>query len=577
MFYVLIYVISCKLHQFIYINMHRESIIGRHILIGCLIFFFTSLESYSLTEKSGNISLKDSAAILNKGYPVIFSGDTLFLIFNKLGSFTAQERAEAISKRIDKIAKEIGFSADSVKILSDENSYNIVYGETIIVSIFQKDANMTGLGTLELAKKYKTEISKSIKQYRKSTGLKIILLDIGIIIVVLIIVYLIIKYFNKLFRYTKTKIIRWKGKYFNGITIKNYELLTAKTQVKAILFINNILHWTLVILLIYLTLPLIFNILPWTKGIADTLFGFVLNPLKKIFLGFWNYLPNLFTIIVVLVVFRYVLKGLAFLKREIEREALKIPGFYPDWANPTYQIIRVLMFAFILVIIFPYLPGSDSPVFKGVSVFLGFLLTFGSAGSLSNVIAGLVLTYMRSFKIGDRVKIGDVTGDIIEKSLLVTRIRTIKNEVITLPNSIIMNSHSINYSSSSQNIGLILHTTVTIGYDAPWRKVHELLNDAAAATDLILKEPAPFVLQTSLDDFFVSYQLNAYTSEPNKQATIYSQLHQNIQDKFNEAGVEIMSPHYGAIRDGNQTAIPRDYLPQDYISPPFKINKDPHS
>ena len=225
----------------------------------------------------------------------------------------------------------------------------------------------------------------------------------------------------------------------------------------------------------------------------------------------------------------------------------------------------------MIIVIFPYLPGSDSKVFQGVSVFLGFLFTFGSAGSLSNIMAGLVLTYMRLFKIGDRVKIGEIVGDIIEKSLLVTRIRTIKNEIISIPNSSVLNSHTINYSSDTVDNGLILHTTVTIGYDVPWKDMQQALLNAADRTDLILKEPRPFVLQTSLEDFYVSYQINAYTKDANKQATIYSQLHSNIQDCCNEVGIEIMSPHYRAARDGNRTTIPDNYLDKDYIAPSFNI------
>jgi len=223
------------------------------------------------------------------------------------------------------------------------------------------------------------------------------------------------------------------------------------------------------------------------------------------------------------------------------------------------------------VVIFPYLPGSDSPIFKGVSVFLGFLFTFGSAGSLSNIVAGLVLTYMRLFKIGDRVMVGDVTGDVLEKSLLVTRIRTIKNEIISIPNSSIMNSHTINYSSDAPEKGLIIHTTVTIGYDVPWKDMHQALIEAAQRTELVLPEPKPFVLQTSLEDFYVSYQINAYVREANKQATIYSNLHQNIQDVCNEKGIEILSPHYRAARDGSMTTIPSSYLAKDYQAPSFNV------
>jgi len=185
-----------------------------------------------------------------------------------------------------------------------------------------------------------------------------------------------------------------------------------------------------------------------------------------------------------------------------------------------------------------------------------------------------VLTYMRAFKIGDRIKVGEVMGDVFERDLLVTRIRTVRNEDVTVPNSTILAHHTTNFSSSAQNLGLILHTAVSIGYDAPWRTVHELLINAALSTDGIMKEPMPFVLQMELSDFYVTYQVHGYTKTPNKMALIYDVLHRNIQDKFNEAGVEIMSPHYTALRDGNRIQIPDDYVTKDYKTPGFNINKE---
>jgi small-conductance mechanosensitive channel len=227
----------------------------------------------------------------------------------------------------------------------------------------------------------------------------------------------------------------------------------------------------------------------------------------------------------------------------------------------------------MFVVVWPYLPGSDSAIFQGVSVFLGILFSLGSSSAIANMVAGFVLTYMRSFKIGDRIKIGDITGDVMERTLLITRLRTIKNEDITIPNAMILNNHTTNFTTCSQQNGkgLVLHTTVTIGYDVPWPKVHQALIDAALACPDVEKNPSPFVLQTSLDDFYVSYQLNAYTFTTNKMALIYSDIHQNIQDKFNEAGIEILSPHYRAQRDGNMVTIPANYLPQDYQVPSFRV------
>jgi small-conductance mechanosensitive channel len=190
------------------------------------------------------------------------------------------------------------------------------------------------------------------------------------------------------------------------------------------------------------------------------------------------------------------------------------------------------------------------------------------------MVAGIVLTYMRPYKIGDRIKVGDVTGDVVEKNLLVTRLRTIKNEDITIPNATILSGHTVNYTTMAKTTGLILNTTVTIGYDVPWQTVHHLLISAAEASEGISAEPKPFVLQTELNDFNVSYQLNAYTALSNQMAVIYSRLHQNIQDKFNEAGVEIMSPHYTSLRDGNHIQIPENYVPEGYNKPGFKVEGD---
>lgn len=517
----------------------------------------------------------DSLKQYVQGFPVSPFQDTILYVYTKLGPFSPKMRAQNIEKRVEEMEDDVFYAADSIKLFVSEEAVDLLYRDVIVLSITDGDALWMGITKEELGRKYKNAIVESVKQHRKATSLQTLLKEIGLAIIVIIFVVVLIKYLNKGYRWLRVKVRGARGKWINGIKIRDYELFTADSEVNAIFVVLNIIRWVVIILLIYLMFPVLFNIFPWTKTLSGTLFGYILNPLKKILLSIWNYLPDLMTIIVILFVFRYVFRAVRFLRDEVQRGALTIPGFYPDWATPTYQIIRILVFAFMIVVIFPYLPGSDSPIFQGVSVFLGVLFTFGSSGSLTNIVAGLVLTYMRAYKIGDRVKIGEVTGDIIEKTLLVTRIRTIKNEDITIPNSTVMNSHTINYSSAAQHIGLVIHTTVTIGYDVPWKKVHELLINAALDSDHILEEPKPFVLQTSLDDYYVSYQINAYTKEPAKQAVIYSSVHQHIQDKFNEAGVEIMSPHYRAVRDGNEVTIPSDHLPPEYITPSFRVKNVP--
>lgn len=514
----------------------------------------------------------DSLKKVVKGYPVSPFYDTILYVYTSLGPFQPAMRAANTEKRIDEMEDDMLYHQDSIILFNSEQTIDLLYRDVIVMSITDADALWMGMSKEELAAYYKKIIAQSIADYRKATSLQTLLKEIGLAVLVIVFVYLLIKYLNKGYQRLRIFIRDGRDKWVRGIKVRGYELFTAQKQVVAMHIVLNVLRWILIFLIIYLMLPVLFGIFPWTKTLSGTLFGYVLNPLKNILNAIWNYVPNMITIFVIIFVFRYVFKALKFFKHEVERGALVIPGFYADWAAPTYQIVRVLIVAFMLIVIFPLLPGSDSEVFRGVSVFLGVLFTFSSSGSLSNIFAGLVLTYMRAFKIGDRVKIGDSVGDIIEKTLLVTRVRTIKNEDITIPNSTVLNSHTVNYSTAAGEIGLIVHTTVTIGYDVPWKHVHELLINAAADTDYIISNPKPFVLQTSLDDFYVSYQVNAYTKEPSKQALIYSSLHQNIQDKFNEGGVEIMSPHYKALRDGNQSTIPADYLPQEYITPSFRVD-----
>ncbi|MBU2585234.1 MAG: mechanosensitive ion channel [Bacteroidetes bacterium] len=376
---------------------------------------------------------------------------------------------------------------------------------------------------------------------------------------------------NSLYKLSLRKVAEWKGTIIKGVSVKKVEVLSTDRVADLVVLLLKAVKITLYIIILYFFITIVFSFFTFTRTWATTLIGYVVNPLNSLITSIISYLPSLFFIVVIIIFTRYLIKIVKFFFDELEKGTLTLPGFHKDWAMPTFKIVRFLIIVLAVIIIYPYLPGSDSRAFEGVSILLGLVLSLASASAIANMIAGLVLTYMNAFRLGDRVKIADTTGDVIEKTLLATRIRTIKNVDITIPNAMVLSSHIINFSSSAQDKGLILHTTVTIGYDAPWQKVHQLLIDAALESQYINKEPKPFILQTSLDDFYVSYELNAYTSEPGIMAKIYSEIHSNIQNKFNEAGVEIMSPHYGAVRDGNQVTIPENYLPKSYQAPSFRV------
>ncbi len=488
----------------------------------------------------------------------------IFNIYTKTGPFTPEERANSIERKLRDIADDPFYHSDSIRLFRGEISYDIMYGESVITSVDEADAKAEGTSRELLARVRMTKIIYAVQNFRTMTSMGSILKNLAISAGILVFLIIIITLINKMFHFLAGKTMQWQERISRTIRLREYEFFNRQRQVSILHFLLKVTRWGLILLLLLATLLTIFFLLPWTKAITISILGYVIRPLKNIIASFWNYIPNLITIMVILVIARLVIRFFKFLKSEIEKETLKIPGFYSDWALPTFNILRVLIILFTIVAIWPFLPGSNSQVFQGVSVFFGLVFSLTSASALSNFMAGLTLTYTRAFKLGDRVKIGEVTGDIIEKSMLVTKIRTIKNEEITVPNTKIMGSEVVNYSTCAPDMGLIIHTTVTIGYDAPWRQVHQLLIGAALKTRLLLNQPAPFVLQTSLNDFYISYQLNAYTRSPNQMAIIYSDLHQNIQDTFNEAGVEIMSPHYNALRDGNTIAIPPEYRGEGY-------------
>lgn len=514
----------------------------------------------------------DSLKAVTPGFPVVgVTGDTLFSIYAKIGSTPPVERAANISKRIKNLYEDDFLFLDSIYVMGAEYSIDIMYRESIIMSISETDALWQDQTQEGLAEQYIAIIQHDLQQARQAGALVRVLTRIGLLLLVILAVAGIFWLVNRGVRKLLLLLALNKEKWLKNLAYHDYTFLTAEQEYKAIVFLFKPLRWLIYTLIVYITLPVVFSIFPFTRGWANWLIGLVWRPFKGIFLSIWEYLPNLFTILVIYLVMKYIIRFVKYIFHEIESEKLKVLGFHADWAMPTYSIVRFLLLAFMFVLIFPYLPGSDSEIFKGVSVFLGILFSLGSSTAIANMVAGLVITYMRPFKIGDRIKIGDVFGDVEEKTLLVTRIKTPKNEVITIPNSAILSGNTINYSSETANEGLILHTTVTIGYDVPWKDMHQALIDAALRTPGILKQPQPFVFQTALEDFYVAYQINAYTKEVKMQGRIYSELHQNIQDVCNERGIEILSPHYRAARDGNMTPIPANYLDPNYQAPGFKV------
>ena len=257
-------------------------------------------------------------------------------------------------------------------------------------------------------------------------------------------------------------------------------------------------------------------------------------------------IPDLLILAIVYYLFRFALRLIRHFFEAVEQKTVTLAGFDADWALPTYKIVRFAVIAFGLIVAYPYIPGSQSAAFKGISLFVGVVFSLGSSTAVSNIIAGYMMTYRRVFKVGDRVKVGDVFGDVIATRLQVTHMLTLKNEEVTIPNSQILTGNVMNFSSMAGTRGLILYTTVGIGYETPWRQVEAMLLLAAERTPGLLKEPRPFILLKGLGDFAVTYELNVYCDKPHEIAWIYAELQRRILDVFNEYGVQIMTPAYRA-------------------------------
>lgn len=547
-----------------------------YLFFGCSILVFSqpkkSIANSDSTKNESVVSHQNVPSL--KGFPVTPFRDTLFFVYNKIGSFNAENRANAITSRIVLLYEDLFFKKDSLKLSKSDFGVDIVYNsDFVVMSVTDLDGKTIGSSNFDLAQKNLAIIQKTVLFQKENNDVESWLKRIGLVLLLISLIVVIVFAINKLFRWLRFFLIKRQERYFSGLKIKESYVFSPERHLEFVLKIVSLARIVVLIFTFYISLPAIFSVFPETEAYATTLLKWIFSPAKTALMGFLDFLPNLISILVIVTLFRYLLKAIKFFVDEIQKGQIKIEGFYSDWAKPTFNIIKVLIYAFMIIIIFPYLPGSNSPIFQGVSVFVGVLFSLGSSNAIANMIAGLVITYMRPFKIGDFIKIGDVSGTVIEKTSLVVRVRTPKQEDITIPNATVLSSSSINYSANTfgNNSGLLIHTTVTIGYDCPWNDVHKALMEAALRTDLLEKMPEPFVLQTSLDDFYVAYEINAYTKQPNQQPLIYSKLHQNIQDCFNEAGIEIMSPHYNSHRDGNRTTIPKHYLDEEYKPSSFSV------
>jgi small-conductance mechanosensitive channel len=474
---------------------------------------------------------------------VILDGRALFRV-RGFSAFPAEERAAAIAKRIVAIANDATVSPGSLHAVEAEQVTNILAGDRIIMAVNDADVSLEGVSRPLLAKASILRISEAITLYRQDRTPRQLLTNTGYALGATVVLGIVLLLLRRLFRWVDAVAEKRLKSRVEGLRIQSFQVVQTESFWKSVRTAFRTVRTLAALACLVVYAQVVLGLYPWTRPTAQRVLLMLLDPLRSMALGFIAMLPNLAFLAILFLVVRYLLRLLRMFFEAIEHGTVTFPGFEREWALPTFRMVRVLVVAFALVVGYPYLPGSQSEAFKGVSILLGIMFSLGSSTAIANIIAGYSLTYRRAYRIGDRVKIGDVLGDVAEMRLQVTHLRSLKNEEIVIPNSIIMNTHVINYSSLAAQRGLILHTTVGIGYETPWRQVEAMLIEAAGRTAGLLRQPPPFVLQKSLDDFAVTYEINVYTDQPHSGPQLYTALHRNILDVFNEYGVQIMTPAY---------------------------------
>lgn len=514
-----------------------------------------------------NFSIIEGQFHPTDSHMVVVDGRNLFRLVG-IQSYPAKKRAKKTVARIKQLAEDRSFDPNTLVVGEKDGVYTIFGNDLAIVRVTLEDVLLEGDFLPEgfAERVVKKQIARAIEHYRyerlpetiKANLIKTLVRTSLLGIILLLLFWSFKKSDELLERHFRRKIEEFES--------KSKRILKAQQIWNVLKYGIRLLRVVIVLGVIYFFLNFVLGLFPWTRFVANSLLSYTIEPLHILWRSFVDYLPSLFFLVIIFFLFRYLLRVTKAFFNQIDRRQLKISGFDTEWALPTYRIVRVLIIILGVVISYPYIPGSGSDAFKGISILAGVLFSLGSSSLIANIIAGYTMTYRRAFKVGDRVKIGEYVGDVKDIGLLETHLSSLKNEDIIIPNSQILSGEVTNYSKMATHQGLILHTTAGIGYEVPWRQVKAMLLMAAQRTAGIKRKAEPFVLVKELGDFGVIYELNVFCSNVERMAQIYSDLHCNIQDVFNEYDVAIMTPHYVGDTEEPKT-VPKD----KWYAPPAEL------
>lgn len=485
----------------------------RTVLSSALLLSLSGVSLGSFQQK-GARAVEGDDKTGTSGAPVEIDGRPIFHVYATVGGVSAEERAADIEQRILRFARKRTAGVDLIRVEDRGAWVEISAGDETLLGVTEGDATAVGRSRAQLAAEYAEIIRHTVSTYRKEHTLSALLRGLLFSLIATIGLFLVFFVLLRIRRVTRSYLERFVDRSKENLSTQSVRSRIVRYLVAPLIGTGIIVMTAATVALLEVYATLVLSFFPSTRYISAKLNRWTISELGYVFQMVWAYMPNLVIVVVFLIAARALIRVNKYVFQEIREGTLRVKGFYPDWAEPTSKLVRLLVLAIAVVVVFPYLPGSSSPAFRGVSVFLGVLLSLGSTSAVAHGVAGTILTYMRSYSIGDFVRIGDTVGQMVEKTLLVTRIETQKREIVTIPNGSVLGGVVVNYSAEAQRGGVIFYTKVSISYSAPWQKVHELLISAARATPAILQKPAPFVLQANLNDFYVSYELNAFTGHP---------------------------------------------------------------
>jgi small-conductance mechanosensitive channel len=503
--------------------------------------------------------------------PVVLDGVTLFRV-RGISSYPAERRAAEIANRIADVAADRAIPAESLVVQDTPTASIVVAKGQRLFGVLDADAELEGLTRQLVAGAYRDRVAEAITEFRRDREASTLWKDFSRAAIATLGFLLLVELDRRTLRRVRGAVTaRYRSK-VQDVRFSTVEIVRGDQIWNVLQHAVRILAVLVAFVAAYVYLNYVLVLFPWTRALGRSLTNILVQPLKTLATGFLAFIPDLVFLIILAVITRWILRLVRLYFARVAEGETEVRGFDADWAKPTERIVRFVIVAMALVIAYPYIPGSDSEAFKGIGVVVGLMFSLGSASIIGNLVAGLGIAFRRAFRVGDRVRIGDTVGEVTQVELLTTYLRSPKNEQIVIPNSLILNNEVVNYSALVRSgAGLIVHTNVGIGYETPWRQVEAMLIQAARRTPGIRAEPEPFVLQRSLGDFAVNYEINAYTNEPRRILATYSDLHRNILDVFNEYGVQIMTPAYEGDPE-QPKLVPRD---QWFMSPAALPTREP--